>query len=442
MRKIGGGPPITHAAFRIECAAFRIEGVADFVPDYGADGAIVGRSRGKRIEERRLQNRGGKIECVLERQVYRIHRLRRHRPFLPVHWLAEARDLAAIIGQAAPPNVAKDITCLYFKAGVVVPGFRIADSDVQRRELGLGFRLSRRIHPGESFNALAKSSNQVGHHGLCLRLGFWREVPLRVDLAYGVAQKAVHDKYAALPAGTLLRRAGKYLADKSEAFVRQRFWKHSAIGLDQVEREPVLPCVERSRGHQSRLTLEGFRLPDNETALLADASFAKILGPVQAWSFSRKVGLSPCVVGCVDVFVIGQAAMDLRNGVLEFKNACRAGIRICESSEFQNCGDMALILGAQVARVLVVAEVIFTIRQLQSALQQIGGIVLRIIEARSDPESKKIRRVKVSVIERVHVGAQGFTQGARQFSLVMDGSYRFQVRAERGKAFRFDGGLV
>jgi hypothetical protein len=192
----------------------------------------------------------------------------------------------------------------------------------------------------------------------------------------------------------------------------------------------------------NRLTLEGFGLPDNETALLADAGSAKILGPVQAWSFSRKVSLSPGVVGCVDVFVIGQAAMDLRNGVLEFKNACRAGIRICESGEFQNCGDMALILCAQVARVLVVAEVIFTIRQLQSALQQIGGIVLRIIEARSDPESKKIRGVKVSVIERVHVGAQGFTQGARQFSLVMDGSYRFQVRAERGEAFRFDGGLV
>ena len=54
MRKIGGSPPVTQAALGIECAAFGIKGVADFVPDDGTDGAIVGGGRGSRIIERRL----------------------------------------------------------------------------------------------------------------------------------------------------------------------------------------------------------------------------------------------------------------------------------------------------------------------------------------------------------------------------------------------------
>jgi hypothetical protein len=40
--------------------------------------------------------------------------------------------------------------------------------------------------------------------------------------------------------------------------------------------------------------------------------------------------------------------------------------------------------------VLVVGKIIFAIRQLQSALEQIGGVVLGIVEAGGDPESEKI----------------------------------------------------
>ena len=55
---------------------------------------------------------------------------------------------------------------------------------------------------------------------------------------------------------------------------------------------------------------------------------------------------------------------------------------------------------------LAVGQVIFAIRELQSTLQQIGRVVLRIIEARRDPQSKKIRSVKVGVVERIDIGAQ------------------------------------
>jgi hypothetical protein len=134
--------------------------------------------------------------------------------------------------------------------------------------------------------------------------------------------------------------------------------------------------------------------------------------------------------------------MGLHKGVLELKNAGGTGVGIRESGKLENGRDVGLILGAKVAHVLALGQVIFAIRQLQSALQQIGHIVVRIIEAGGDPQSKKICGVKVGVIERVNVRAQAFTEGVRQFAPVTDGSDRFEVRAQRREAFRLDGGLV
>ena len=103
---------------------------------------------------------------------------------------------------------------------------------------------------------------------------------------------------------------------------------------------------------------------------------------------------------------------------------------------------MGLIPGAKLASVLIIGQIIFTIRKLQSTLQQIGRIVLRIVKSGRDPQPKQIRGVKVRVVERVYVGAQTLTQGTRQFPPVMDRSDRIQVRAKRREAFRLDGGLV
>ena len=101
-------------------------------------------------------------------------------------------------------------------------------------------------------------------------------------------------------------------------------------------------------------------------------------------------------------------------------------------------GDVRLVLGADVAHVLAVGEVIFAIRQLQAALQQVGDVCSESIEARRHPQSKKIRRMKIGVVQRVHVGAKGFAEGARQFALVMNRSDGIEMRPQRREALRFD----
>ena len=54
-------PPVGHVAARIEAPAAVVEAVRDLVADHRADGAVIGRVVGLRVEERRLQDAGGKV---------------------------------------------------------------------------------------------------------------------------------------------------------------------------------------------------------------------------------------------------------------------------------------------------------------------------------------------------------------------------------------------
>ena len=68
VRQVGGFPPIPHTPCGIECAAFGVEGMADFVPDDDANGTVVHRSGSLRVEVRRFEICGGKMQRVLQRQ--------------------------------------------------------------------------------------------------------------------------------------------------------------------------------------------------------------------------------------------------------------------------------------------------------------------------------------------------------------------------------------
>src|SRR5260370_1346844 len=86
-------------------AALRVNRMADFVSDDGADGAIIGRRRGLRIKERWLKDGSREVERILERKIDGVHRLRRHGPFLAIDREAETRDILVVLKQTAAPDV-------------------------------------------------------------------------------------------------------------------------------------------------------------------------------------------------------------------------------------------------------------------------------------------------------------------------------------------------
>src|SRR5271157_3719333 len=85
VRKVGGRPPVAYAPFGVEGAAFRVKGVADFMADDRADRAIVRGGGGQRVEERRLEDGGREVQCVLQWKIYSVDRLRGHGPFVTVN---------------------------------------------------------------------------------------------------------------------------------------------------------------------------------------------------------------------------------------------------------------------------------------------------------------------------------------------------------------------
>ena len=209
-----------------------------------------------------------------------------------------------------------------------------------------------------------------------------------------------------------------------------------------MERQPVLPRVQRGGGDQSRLPGKGGWLPDDKAGLLAEAGAAEVLRPVEAGGLHCEIGLLPGVIGFMDVFVLRQADVFFRDGMFQLDDALGARVRVRESRKLKHGRDVGLIFGADVAHAVAVGEVVFAVGQLQAALQQVGGIVVGIVEAGRDPQPEKIGGMKVGVVQGVDIGSQALTQGSRQFALVADGGNRFEVRAKRGEALGFDGGFV
>src|SRR3546814_1284917 len=67
--------------------------------------AVVERVAGVRVEERRLQDRGGECELVGQRVVGRVDRLRAHTPFSLVHRLADLADIPLVVELARGEHV-------------------------------------------------------------------------------------------------------------------------------------------------------------------------------------------------------------------------------------------------------------------------------------------------------------------------------------------------
>ena len=244
-----------------------------------------------------------------------------------------------------------------------MPAFPVAYAHIQRVKLGLGLGLRDRIHPRQRFNSLAECHLDVRHHSLDLRLGFRREVALRVQLPHVVAQKAVDQGHTAFPALPLFRHAREHFSEESKLFIRECLRQCKGVGFNQVVGQPVLPGFERSGGDQSRFSGERRRLPHDKTFLFAESCALKILGPLQAGSFGIEIAQRPGVVGLVNVIVFRQADMFFGNRVLQLDDASGASVGIVESCELQHRGHVRLVLGARLAHCIAIGKVIFAVRQ-------------------------------------------------------------------------------
>ncbi len=188
MGEVVGGPPVSDAAFGIEGGALGVEGVGDLVADDGADSAVVRGGRRPGVEEGRLEDGGGEVEPVVERQVDGIDGLGRHTPLLAIDELADATDVVLTVEEAGAEEVAEEVVGFDFKGGIGAPVSGVADRDLEGAEFRESFFFGGRSHPGDGLEALAEGDEEVGDEGFGLSFGFRGEVAPGVDLADGIAE--------------------------------------------------------------------------------------------------------------------------------------------------------------------------------------------------------------------------------------------------------------
>src|SRR5438552_15888557 len=131
-------PPVCEFALRVELRASVVEAMTDLVPDCRAGGAVIGRGICFRIEKRRVEDGGGKVEPVLEWKIKGVDRLRSHPPFAAIDRATELGQLVMIFPLARSPVVAKGIVAPDDEPGVIAQGIRVTDTNSQRFECGCG----------------------------------------------------------------------------------------------------------------------------------------------------------------------------------------------------------------------------------------------------------------------------------------------------------------
>src|SRR5580693_9064913 len=99
------------------------------------------------------------------------------------------------------------------------------------------------------------------------------------------------------------------------------------------------------------------------------------------------------------------------DSVLQSNDVLGAGVRVGESGKLEQSRNVRLIFGSEAAHARTVGKVIFAVGHFQAALQQIGGIVLGVVEAGCDPQTEKIGSMKV-VVQAIDIRPEALSQGS------------------------------
>ena len=414
------------------------------MPDHRADRAVIGRGIVFRVEIRRLQDRGGEVERVLQRQIDRVHRLRGHPPFGAVGRLAELADLVAIDREIGALQIADRVLRVDRELGEGAPMVGIADADIEHRQLAPRLGLGPRGHPVELLDALVERADDVLDHRLDLGLRLRREIARGVEPTDLVTECRIDRRDAALVARLLRGGAVELLAVEGEARIVERLGEHRGCRGDAVRGQPVLPVRERLACDEARKLGDGVGLPGDEVLLARrDACRCPVRCPVEPRGFPREVGAGPGVIALARVLAcldVGLCGGDLH---FEREDARGAGRRIAQAREAEDLRQIGFVALAQLGHLRGLRQIIVAVGEAEAALHQIRRVALGLVEILRDEQAEQIGRAGVIVVvERVGIGTHLRAHHLGQRRLVAQCIIRRDERLERCDAARFDGSGV
>ena len=322
------------------------------MPDDRTDRTEIGGIVTVLIEERVLQDGGGEHDLVEAWVVVRVDGLRGHEPFVAVERFTDLAELAAELEFRGRPNVADQVAGVDRQARVVAPLRRKPDLGRELVELLEGALTGGIRHPGEVRDALAVGLDEVADEDVHLRFRGGREVPGDVGAANGLAEGALHERDAALPAGAHLGGTGEGASVEIEVRLDECARKIGGVRADDLPRHPVAPRVDVIIDEQLGDTRNEARLPHDD--LVEDARGCVDCGspPVETGCERHDIRPGHQVVGGLTVTGLDVVPVGRGDARLEFEHADGAGGSIRQAREAEHRGEVVDILFAYLGELL------------------------------------------------------------------------------------------
>ncbi len=232
------------------------------------------------------------------------------------------------------------------------------------------------------------------------------------------------------------------MAEEAEALVGKFPGGAGGVPFNEVEGEEVFPGGEGLRGDEGGLTGKGGGLPDDKGALGAEAGGGEEGWPIQAGSLGGEVRGRPGIVGVLDIFAVGERDVSAGDGGLKGEDAVGPGFGIGETGELEHGDDVGFVFRAGLLHGRRVGEVVVAIGEGEAALEEVGCVVVGIVEPGSDPETEDVLGVVVGVVEGVDISPDRVAEGCGEIVRSRDGIDLGESGCERCEAVSLDGGLV
>ena len=137
---------------------------------------------------------------------------------------------------------------------------------------------------------------------------------------------------------------------------------------------------------------------------------------------------------------VGMGAGDLG---LEIEDALGARLGVGHAHQGQHRGDIGAVAGADLDHLRRVGEIIIAVGQAEAALQQIGEVAVRLLQALGDEDAEQILGAEAGRVERIDVGAHACAPSAAESARRSEiAAIRARQRLQRRGAARVDRGAV
>ena len=342
--------------------------MADLVTDDRADRTEIGGIVTVLVEERMLQDGGGKHDLVEAGVVIRVDGLRGHEPLVAVERFTDLSELAAELEFRSRPNVADQVASVDRQARIVAPLRRKPDLGRELVELLEGALTGGIPHPREVRDALPVGLDEVADQDVHLCFRGRREVPGDVGAADGLAEGALDERDTALPAGTHLGGTGEGASVEVEVRFDECARQIAGVRADDLPRHPVAPGVDVLLDEQLGDARNEARLPHDDFVEDACGCVDRACPPIEAGRERHDIRPGHQVVGGLAVPGLDVVPVGRGDARLEFEHADGPGRSIRQAREAEHRGEVVDILFAHLGEFLF--AVVRLVGEAEAALLQ------------------------------------------------------------------------